>query len=526
MTNTARPRGILTRLRSSLYLRLSLVLLGLFAALALLLVFILGRFALSYQQEVAQRINRDVAMYIAREQPAVDPAKADARGLDELFKYVMIVNPTVEVYLLDAEGVVRAFSGDRESLRTGQVALEPVRAFIDDTRSLPIFGVNPRTGGDVVFSAAAIGDPRHPAGYVYAVLGGAAVEAAMMASGGSYRLTLALASILACLVFLLVTGLLLFRSLTGRLQRFADRVERFRASGFVAAPAPANADFAGSDDEIGRIGQAFDAMAVKINAQFAQLESIDRGRREGVLNASHDLRTPLAALQGYLQTLQLKSRTLTPQQRDHYLAIAQRHATRMSALIEQMFALAKLDAPETAPRVEDFSLAELAGDIAQKYRLPAAEHRLTLRAQIDPNVPSIRADIGMVERLAANLVDNALKFTPAGGTVTLEVGFAPDRPLRDAVELAVADTGPGIAAEELPRIFERFYRIDRADHGGVLARGSGLGLAIVKRIAELHHGHVRVDSRVGGGTRFAVCFEVATSTTAAAPATQATGIAP
>jgi signal transduction histidine kinase len=377
--------------------------------------------------------------------------------------------------------------------------------------------VNPRTGHDVVFSAAAIGDSQQPAGYVYAVLGGAAVEAAMMASGGSSRLTLALASILACLVFLLGTGLLLFRSLTGRLQRFADRVEKFHASGFVAAPAPANADFEGSDDEIARIGHAFDAMAIKINAQFAQLESIDRGRREAVLNASHDLRTPLAALQGYLQTLQLKARTLSPEQRDHYLDIAQKHAARMSALVEQMFALAKLDAPETAPRAESFSLAELAGDLAQKYRLLAAEHQLTLRAQIDPNVPPIRADIGMVERLAANLVENALKFTPAGGMVTIEVGFAADRSLRDAVELAVADTGPGIAPEELPRIFDRFYRIDRAEQGGALQRGSGLGLAIVKRIAELHHRQVKVDSRPGGGTRFAVCFEATMSATAAAP---------
>lgn len=133
-----------------------------------------------------------------------------------------------------------------------------------------------------------------------------------------------------------------------------------------------------------------------------------------------------------------------------------------------------MDAPETATRVEDFSLAELAGDIAQKYRLVAAEQRLTLRTQIDPKVPAIR------------------------------------------------DTGPGIAADELPRIFDRFYRIDRADQGSVLQRGSGLGLAIVKRIAELHHGQVRADSRPGGGSRFAVCFGAATSTTAATPALRST----
>jgi signal transduction histidine kinase len=198
---------------------------------------------------------------------------------------------------------------------------------------------------------------------------------------------------------------------------------------------------------------------------------------------------------------------LTPAQREHYLDVAQRHAQRMSALVEQMFALAKLDAPETAPRFETFSLAELAGDVAQKFRLRAAERHLALRAEIDPAVPPIRADIGMVERLAENLVDNALKFTPAGGTVRVQVGFAPDRSARDVIEFAVADSGPGIARDELPRVFERFYRVDRA-YDGAASGGSGLGLAIVKRIAELHDAEVRVDSAPGEGARFAVRFGV------------------
>ena len=150
-------------------------------------------------------------------------------------------------------------------------------AFVHGSEALPLVAVNPRTGGDVVFSAAPIGPREQPTGYVYAVLGGAAVEAAMMESGGSYRMTLALASFLACLVFLLVTGLLLFRTLTGRLQRFADRVDRFHASGFAPVPEAGPPEAERGDDEIARIGQAFDAMAVKINAQFAQL-AVDRPR--------------------------------------------------------------------------------------------------------------------------------------------------------------------------------------------------------------------------------------------------------
>ncbi len=504
---------MLNRLRSSLYFRLSLVLSGLFLLLAVGAAVILRHFALSYQQEVAQRINREVAVYIAKELHASAPDPFDAGSLADLFKYVMIVNPAVEVYVLDATGAVRAFEGRPSDLRVHRVPLAPLESLVQGSAALPVLAVNPRTGRDVVFSAAPIGDPGRPEGYVYAVLGGAAVEAAMTASGSSYRLTLALGSFLACLAFLLVTGLLLFRTLTGRLQRLADRVDRFHASGF--SPGAASGGDERGDDEIARIRQAFDAMAVKIQAQFAQLQSVDRGRREAVLNASHDLRTPLAALQGYLQTLQLKADALTPEQREHYLDVAQRHAQRMSALVEQMFALAKLDAPETAPRFETFSLAELAGDVAQKFRLRAAERHLALRAEIDPAAPAIRADIGMVERLAENLVGNALKFTPPGGNVRVQVARATDAAGHDAVEFAVADTGPGIPADELPWIFERFYRGDRAQAGAT--GGSGLGLAIVKRIAELHAADLGVDSQPGLGSRFAVRFAAADAARAAAP---------
>ena len=506
------PAGAMPRpLRSTLFFRLSLVLFGLFVLLAVVAALIARHFALSYQQEVAQRINREVAVYIAKELGTTGQDPFDARALDQMFRYVMIVNPTVEVYLLDATGAVRAFAGDPADLRVLKVGLDPLEAFVQGHQALPIVAANPRTGGDVVFSAAPIGPPEQPSGFVYAVLGGAAVEAAMMESGGSYRLTLALASFLTSLAFLLVTGLLLFRTLTGRLQRFADRVEKFHASGFVPGPAPPSREAERGDDEIARIGKAFDAMAIKIDAQFAQLQSIDRGRREAVLNASHDLRTPLAALQGYLQTLELKGDALSAEQRRHYLDVAQRHAQRMSTLVEQMFALAKLDAPETAPRLEVFSLAELAGDVAQKFKLTAAERKLTLHADIDPGVPPLYADIGMVERLAENLVENALKFTPPGGEVRLQVEFAPDRPARDVIEFAVSDSGPGIAPEELPHIFERFYRIDRADRAdrrGNGPDGSGLGLAIVKRIAELHHAEVGVTSVPGSGSRFVVRFPV------------------
>ena len=492
---------MLARIRSSLHWRLSLVLMALFILFAVLAMLILRQFSVTYEQEVTQRLNRDVAMYIARQNTVAAPSTASTDALAELFRYVMIVNPTLEVYLLDAEGRVRGHDTGRGPLLRQQVPLAPVRSFLYGDEPLPIRGANPRGAQDVIFSAAPVGDPARPTGYVYAVLGGAAQDAAVTASHGSFGVSAALLSFAAAVLFLGVTGALLFRSLTGRLRELAQRVDQFEAGRFVA-PKPA-AVVPRDGDELARLSQAFDAMAAKITAQFAQIESIDRNRREAVLNASHDLRTPLAALQGYLQTLQIKADTLTAEQRASYLVIAQRHAARMGTLVEQMFALAKLDAPETAPKREGFSLAELAGDIVQKYRLRAAEQGVALTAAVDAGAPAMWADIGMVERLIENLIDNALKFTPSGGTVRVEVRAQPQA---DTIELTVADTGCGIAEEDLPRIFERFERGRAAARGDSALAGSGLGLAIVRRIIELHGAQVDVASRVSEGTRFTVRF--------------------
>ena len=193
----------------------------------------------------------------------------------------------------------------------------------------------------------------------------------------------------------------------------------------------------------------------------------------------------------------MKGDVLPETQQRHYLEIANRHAERLARLVEQMFELAKLDAPETEPRREAFSLPELVSDIGQKYRLSADSRGVKLEVATDPSAPMVWADIAMVERLIENLVENALKFTPAGGSVVLKAtGTA------DGAALTVADTGCGIAPEDLPHVFERFYRAAQPGRDG----SAGLGLAIVKRVAELHDATLSVRSTVGAGTTIEARF--------------------
>jgi signal transduction histidine kinase len=162
--------------------------------------------------------------------------------------------------------------------------------------------------------------------------------------------------------------------------------------------------------------------------------------------------------------------------------------------VAELFELAKLDAKETQPQREPFAPAELVQDVLQKYQLRAARQGIRLLMDPAENLPLVHADIALIERVLENLLDNAIGHTPPAGTVRVSLRRDGDR-----VAVTVADTGCGIPAADLPRVFDRFYQADNRHRGGTHA---GLGLAIVKRILELHGGAIRVASVLGEGTTF------------------------
>ncbi len=218
-------------------------------------------------------------------------------------------------------------------------------------------------------------------------------------------------------------------------------------------------------------------------------------RRELIANVSHDLRSPLASLRGYLDTLLLKEQSLGAQERRSFLTIAQRQAEHLQTLISELFDLARLDFDGYRIDAEPVALGELARDVLQKFQLAAQGRHVQLALELDDALGFVHADIGLLERTLENLLENALAHTPPDGRVTLAV-LAHD----DGALVEVRDTGSGIPPDDLPHIFERFYRVDKART--LASSGSGLGLAIVKRIVELHGSQIHVDSSVGAGTRF------------------------
>jgi signal transduction histidine kinase len=481
----------------TLYSKLAAVLLGLFALVGAGAVVgtlhVLGL----YQLESSQQLNRTLARHLADQNRLSTLEAANAARLRGMFDMQMIINPAIQIYLLDAQGAIVAHSAPPGEVKLERVALDPLHAFLAPGGRLPLLGDDPRRPGQRrIFSAAQIPAYGQPRGFLYVVLADPVHERPASLLSQSYVIKLAVAVAFASILLALLVGLAVFALITRKLRRLADGVERFQAADFSQRPQlPPLADGRGGD-EIDRLGASLREMAARIVCQMQRLKQTDVLRRELVANVSHDLKTPLATLQGYVDTLLLKDDSLVSAERRHYLAVASRSCQRLSKLVADLIELAKLDAHEVTPQPEPFSPGELLQDVAQKFQLKAQQRRVALETVLPERVPYVSADIGLIERVLENLIGNALAHTDAGGKVRLSLEAADS-----AVVLRVSDTGCGIPAEEIPHVFERFYRVNGADweRGG----NAGLGLAITKSILDLHGSEMTVESRVGVGTSFA-----------------------
>jgi len=481
---------------NSLYTRLALGLVVLVAVLGGLYLLVTLQAGRLYFQELNQQLNRELAAnLIAENKLSVEDGRFDRAALEAIFHTYMVVNPSIEVYLLDNRGRILAYSAPPGKVKRERVDLAPVRAFLRRGHHTPIVGDDPRdSGGHKVFSAAPIGSAAQPQGYLYVVLAGQQLDSVAAMLRDSYILRLALYALGAAAAAGLLAGLWLLRLVTRRLRRLDQAMGAFETDGGNHFTPPADLDTS-SRDELGRLGRSFARMAARITSQVGALRQTDALRRELVANVSHDLRTPIASLQGYLETLLIKEDTLSAEQRREYLAIALRHSERLGKLVTELFELARLDSGQTRLHREPFAPGELVQDVVLKYRLPAEREGVRVEAHIPPDLPFVNADIGLIERVLENLLDNAIRHTPQGGRVAVTLSAAEDQ-----VAVQVADTGCGIAAEELPHVFDRFYQVNKSEREA--SGGVGLGLAISKRILDLHASTIAVNSSPQAGTQF------------------------
>jgi len=480
----------------TLYSKLSIALFGLVCLIGLL-VFLLVRYSTEmHQQEVTQKLNATLAQHIVNGEPLFNEEGVNRPALKEVFHMLMVVNPSIEVYLLDKQGKILDYSAPAEKIKRKQVNLQPIKTFIDGDKAFPILGDDPR---DVdkrkIFSVAPVMRDGQLECYLYIILAGEDVDSISSMLEGSYIARFTVGGVVASLLIALLAGWLIFFLLTRRLYRLSTTITAYADKQDKQITVQRYPEKESEGDEIDRLGHNFNIMADRIDAQLQELKNNDAQRRELIANVSHDLRTPLATLHGYVETLILKGDSLSETERERYLQIAASHSRHLNQLVDELFELSKLESCETLLTIEPFSMAELVQDVIQKFRLKAEESNITLKSAFGNNLAFAYGDIGLIQRVLENLLENALRYTPAGGSISIEL-------LNDSnqIQVRVADTGCGIPAAELPHIFERFYRLEKSRQGK--GDNAGLGLAIVKRIVELHGSVIEASSEVNRGTRF------------------------
>ncbi len=238
---------------------------------------------------------------------------------------------------------------------------------------------------------------------------------------------------------------------------------------------------------------------------ITELKKIDQVRRDFVANVSHELRTPLSILRGYIETL-LDSPEMTREEFSRILGIMERHSKRLDVLAEDLLTLAQLESANPDLQLGKVDLSRFFGEIIRDWEKKLANKHLNMIVDVAPELPSICADRARLQEAFYNLLDNAVKYSYEHGEIRLQA-----RQRDKEIVLSVSDKGIGIGKEDLPRIFERFYRIDKARTAENI-RGTGLGLAIVKHIAQLHGGHVEAESELERGATIRMVLPIVTQT--------------
>ncbi len=252
-------------------------------------------------------------------------------------------------------------------------------------------------------------------------------------------------------------------------------------------------------DEVTALARTFNEMARQLEDRTQALETADRTRRQLLADVSHELTTPLASIRGYVETLGMSDLRIDTAMRGRYLQIVSEEAQRLDHIVGDLLDLAKLEGGGGALRIEQVSIGQLLDRVQDRQERVVRDRGITLITEAVGGVSVVYGDSKRLEQAVQNLVANAVRHTPDGGQVSLRVSA-----VDDGVSLVVEDSGPGIPVEHLPRIFDRFYKVDASRTGTVVPSGSGLGLSIVQAIVERHGGTVTASNVPGGGARFEI----------------------
>ena len=483
------------RLRDSLYGKVAITTVLVFTLVGVGQLYFIVSSVLSLIGNVNQKLYWKLAPNIVN---AIQPLVIDSFERIEVqreFHRWALMNPSVDFYLINSKGKILAHT--TPGIKHDTVPLEPITRSLSPTLpEFPIYGQDPSDKKDkyTVFSAAPILITDDP-GYVYLILNGGWQNHLLQREGLFFLLHSLVGGWIVIGLFGIFLGFLVYSYLSRRFRELTGIVREYENNNFSQRVEIS------IRDEIGEFSTAINTMADTIVANSKALEAKDSERRELVANISHDLLTPITAAKGFLETIKRNQHTLSEEKRERYWSIIYSSIESQELLVNDLFELSKLDANDRELSIEPFSVDELIEDTVTSFQTAAEKKEISLTTEIPEVVPFAKGDIVLIARVLRNLISNSIHYTPKGGKVVVRT-----REVAGHLETEVADTGRGIPEEDLPHLFETFYRVekDRAKETG----GSGLGLAIVKRIIERHNADIRIESTLGVGTQVYFTLEL------------------
>ena len=495
---------------------LTIALTGLLTALGVVIALLLAYQRFEHESSY-YRADAFLQRVTAQHSDLVGLRERMGRDFSPFLANLVLYEPNTQLYLLSPSGAVLSHTGPARLPPDFRVPMGPVMLAAGDEAMPYVMGSDPERMASrrVVVAARALRRPAiapNPpvAAYLYLVTRPRELSATPSAAWTSALLQPFVLMVLA--VVALSTGLAAWitASVTRPLTRLTHAVNAIREQGLgeTTASQPTDKAFTwhlpdtGDANEFGQLARGIDAMLQTLKRQWAALRRLDHFRREGVSNLSHDLRSPLTATTACLETLESRWSGDTARDADRQLVgVALRNARNAARLVQSLGDLARLDEPAFQINAEVLDLGELLDDLAMRFaeraqQLGVAVQSAEPSADASPVVAAV--DVQLIERAVANLVDNALKFSAPGSTISLQAQRQPGSPPTACI--TVSDQGTGIAPDDLPHLFDRFYQSRHQAAPATGEGGKGLGLAIVKRIAELHGGDLSVTSKPGAGT--------------------------
>ena len=474
-------------LSSRLFWRISGTLLLILISVGIAYFLITAYSAQKYYQEATQRLNSHVAEHMLKEVNPFVNGEVNEEALGKIMHSMMAVNPGLEVYLLDPNGAILSFVVLDKKVKLNRIDLSPVKSFLESGGKKFILGDDPRNPGKkAVFSATDVEENGVLRGYVYMVLASEQYENIIATLRNSYLLKTGSKLFIITLLLAFFLGIMSIWLITKYLRKIIHTVNQFEQGNLqVRIPVKSN-------HELGGLSETFNRMADTLLKNIDQLKEVDHLRKELIANISHDLRTPLSVIHGYVETLVLKKDNIKPEEEEKYLKVILKSTDRLKDLVADLFQLSRLEARQVEPDMETFAIAELINDLAAKYQLLADDKKISIEINIENKTALVNADLALMERVLQNLLDNAILHTPENGQVDLSLTT-----IKNNVEVSVSNTGEGISTDDIHHIFDRYYT--GSSKGKT---GSGLGLAIVKSILELHNSVINVKSKLQERTTF------------------------